>query len=94
MAIHVTNPCVCPWCAKPSDAAINAADEGDRYPRDGDITVCVGCLNPAIYVAGPLGIAHRRPTPAEWEEYGSVFSAERERCQEFVRRCRAEGIVL
>jgi hypothetical protein len=56
----------CPHCGAPNDC--HDGTESSHVPGDGDVSICAGCRNIAIYAVSSLGLWLRRPTQAEYEE--------------------------
>lgn len=57
----------CPGCGAYADAITNS-EPGGPTADDGDAAICVHCGVVSILVVGPLGVAYRRPDPAELAE--------------------------
>ncbi|QRP42792.1 hypothetical protein [Amycolatopsis sp. FDAARGOS 1241] len=70
----------CPYCGKPPPD-----QEASRPPSDGDLLVCFGCTEPAIYQTGPLGGYLRKPTPAEPAEFAVDHGHHVERLRRFLK---------
>lgn len=56
----------CPECGMRSDAVTGIA--GARDPGDGDWSICVYCLTPAVFVSVFGKLATRLPTAEETEQ--------------------------
>lgn len=65
----MTAPMACPNCGR-----INECHEmvgGRSTPSAGDVAVCWGCREPAMYEQTPFGLAQRLLTPEETREVTS-----------------------
>jgi hypothetical protein len=58
---HISEPTPCPYCAKPN----NGHSCDGRTPQTGDYSICWSCHKVSVFVAGPLGLAVRKPTEGE-----------------------------
>lgn len=56
----------CPYCGRINDQ--HAHTGGANAPGDGDVGLCWGCHEPAMFVAGPYGLTQRQATAAERAE--------------------------
>lgn len=56
----------CPYCGRINDQ--HAHTVGVGTPGDGDVGLCWGCGEPAIFVDGPYGLTQRRATDDERAE--------------------------
>lgn len=61
-------PFACPHCGTLMDSSTTSQFQA-YMPKDGDLSLCVQCLEPATFVVGPLGVALRKSTPDELAEF-------------------------
>lgn len=58
----------CPACGSPNDGQTNPKEE-ESVPSDGDLSICLYCGHPAVFVADGDGLAYRELTDEEREEF-------------------------
>ncbi len=78
----------CPWCATRLDSAARPDGSIPTPPVTGDFTLCLACVNVAVFEVGPLGVALRQAN----EHDMSLFLSRRSnvRALRLARRVRRE----
>lgn len=59
----------CPYCGGFADVTVSLPGQQDVPPQDGDISVCLDCVQPSIIVISLFGAALRRTTAAETAQF-------------------------
>lgn len=65
----------CPWCGAANDGTF--ASSGERVvPDDEAVSICIYCVEPAIYIVSLYGVALRLPTEQERTQLLKIFARE------------------
>ena len=71
------NNTTCPWCLSEHELASNLTD--DNAPEDGDVSICIRCLEPSIFSASGTCSGAQASTELKLVKPSSDFRAQLKR---------------